>query len=108
MYDIHFDSIETELDKINNLIPITIQDTIRERVVYLRKHVLNGYWAVDLFGNEAKIHPSRTIQVLKIGGRVVQSKKSYEEEKSIYREIEREKKYKSLSHHKKKLQIGEK
>lgn len=107
MFDIHYNSIELELSKVNNLIPITIKDSLKERVVYVKKHVLSGFWAVDLFGNEAKIFPSRTIQILKIGGRIVQSKQSYNEEKSIYFEFQSEKKYKESYKHKKKLEVKE-
>lgn len=104
MFDIHYDSLELELGRTSSLIPITIRDSIRERIVYIRKHILSGFWAIDLFGNEAKIFPSSKVEILKIGGREVQSKSSYNEEKKIRHQVLREKQIKESYLHKKRLE----
>jgi hypothetical protein len=107
MFDIHQECIETELKKVNNLIPIKIKNAFGVTLtVWVQKYLNTGFWAKDISGNDIKIFPSRSIQILKIGGRIVQSIKSYKEEREIYFEVMKSNKkfiYKQAFTHSKQL-----
>jgi hypothetical protein len=90
MYDIHRDLLDKFLLTTTNRVPIVMVDKYSEkRIVYLLNYSNNSWWVTDNFGNKFRLSG-----VQSVGGKVVQSRQSYKEEKDAYYEVKKSEKRK--------------
>lgn len=96
--DISLAFLHLELEIITSDVTITVQRigvNCTEKC-HLKKLPINGkYWATFITGRERIIFPSKKIQILKIGNKVVQSKESARDEEIARKEYAQELRIKS-------------
>ena len=92
MYDIHLDLLDNYLLKISNRVPIIMVDKFKEkRTVYLSNYSNHTWWVTDNYGNTFRLSGIQSV-----GGKVVQSKENYKEERNTYYEVKKSEKRKLI------------